>query len=360
MSTTKFQSIGSAELQSRVLWLLLAVASLALGWVLLPFYGSLMWSSIIALLFAGTNRRLVRSLRGRRNLAALLTLLLVLILVVLPLVIVSGLLSREAAALYQRIHSGQTDPVLYFRTAYLNLPQWASGLLHGAGLDDFSSLQRKLATVLAQGSQLIAGQVLSFGQDTFNLVVSAFVTLYVAFFLIRDGEDLAGLLQRGIPLASRHKQELLEKFMAVIRATVKGNILVAIIQGTLGGLAFWFLDVSGAMLWAVVMGFLSLLPAVGAALVWFPVVVYFFLTGAVWQGIALLAFGLLVIGLIDNLLRPILVGKDAGLPDFLVLITTVGGIAVFGINGLVLGPLIAAMFIAVWHIHLNRSTASSA
>ena len=126
---------------------------------------------------------------------------------------------------------------------------------------------------------------------------------------------------------------------------------MAAIQGALGGLAFWFLGLKGALLWAVVMAFLSLLPAFGAALVWLPVAIYFFLTGAIWQGVALLAWGVLVIGLIDNLLRPILVGKDTQMPDYVVMISTLGGMAVFGINGFVLGPLIAAMFIAVWHLH---------
>lgn len=136
----------------------------------------------------------------------------------------------------------------------------------------------------------------------------------------------------------------------MVRATVKGNLLVALIQGALGGLAFWFLGVSGALLWAVLMAALSLLPAIGAALVWLPVALYFLVTGALSQGLALSAYGVLVIGLVDNLLRPVLVGKDTRIPDYVVRITTVGGMAFFGINGFVLGPLIAAMFMSAWQI----------
>ena len=171
------------------------------------------------------------------------------------------------------------------------------------------------------------------------------------FFLIRDGGGFAHAVRRAIPLAPAHKRDLIDKFTAVIRATVKGNLLVAVIQGALGGLAFWFLGVGGALLWAVLMAFLSLVPAVGAALVWLPVALYFLATGAHWQGLALIAWGVLVIGLIDNLLRPLLVGKDTGMPDYVVMITTLGGMAVFGINGFVLGPAIAAMFFAVWEIY---------
>jgi predicted PurR-regulated permease PerM len=134
--------------------------------------------------------------------------------------------------------------------------------------------------------------------------------------------------------------------------------LVAAIQGALGGLGFWYLGVSGALLWAVLMAFLSLLPAIGAGLVWVPVAVYFLLAGVLWKSLALTAYGLLVIGLVDNLLRPILVGKDTRMPDYIVMITTLGGMAVFGINGFVLGPVIAAMFIAVWHIHVKTQSNS--
>ena len=131
----------------------------------------------------------------------------------------------------------------------------------------------------------------------------------------------------------------------MIRATVKGNVLVAVIQGTLGGLAFWVLGVHAPVLWGVVMAFLSLLPAIGAALIWGPVAIYLLATGAIWKGVALIAFGVLVIGLIDNVLRPILVGKETKLPDYVVLVSTLGGLAIFGLNGFVLGPVIVAMFI---------------
>jgi predicted PurR-regulated permease PerM len=157
-------------------------------------------------------------------------------------------------------------------------------------------------------------------------------------------------------LHAHQQRELFSSFTTVIRATVKGNVVVAIVQGALGGLIFWFLGVHAAVLWAVVMAFLSLLPAVGSALVWLPVAIYFLVTGATWQGIVLIAFGVLVIGLVDNVLRPILVGKDTKIPDYVVLISTLGGMAIFGLNGFVIGPVIAAMFMAVWDIFASSRT----
>jgi predicted PurR-regulated permease PerM len=216
---------------------------------------------------------------------------------------------------------------------------------------NFDALQRRLASTLAQASQVVATQALRIGHDTFDFIVGLFLALYLAFFLIRDAQAIAHGVRRAIPLAPHHQKELFDKFTTVIRATVKGNLLIAALQGALGGVAFWYLDIEAAVLWAVVMAFLSLLPAVGAGLVWLPVAVYSLLTGEVWQGVALIAYGVLVIGLVDNLLRPALVGKDTRMPDYVVLLTTLGGMAVFGINGFVLGPTIAAMFVAVWHIY---------
>ena len=330
---------------------LLATVTAAFVWILLPLYGTILWAAIIALLFAPLYRRLLPRCRQHATLAALLTLLAALLVVVLPLALVAGAMAREATGLYQRLQSGELNPVLYLRGVFDALPGGVTTLLDRAGLIDFDTLQRRLVAALSQASQFIAAQALGIGQNTFEWVASLFIALYLAFFLIRDGRALVLSLRRAVPLTPVHAQELLDKFSTVIRATVKGNLLVAVIQGALGGLAFWFLDVRAALLWAVLMAFLSLLPAIGAALVWLPVALGLLLTGALWQGLALVAWGVLVIGLIDNLLRPVLVGKDTQLPDCLVMISTLGGMAVFGLNGFVLGPVIAAMFVAVWHMH---------
>ena len=332
--------------------LLLAASALALGWILLPFYGAILWALIIAVLFVPIYRPLLAKLKQRRNIAAGLVMLLVLVAGVLPFALVTASLAREASVVYQLIDSGEWNPVVYLRGLFDALPAWIAALLERAGVADFDHLQRQLTTVLAQGSQFIAAQALGIGIDTFGFVASLGVTLYLAFFLVRDGDDLARMAEMALPVPPQFKPELVARFMAVVRATVKGSLLIAGIQGLLGGVAFWFLGIKGALLWAVVMAFLSLLPMIGAALVWLPVAAYFFVTGSVWQALGLVAYGLFVIGLADNLLRPMLVGKDAGMPDYVVMITTLGGMAVFGINGFIIGPTIAAMFIAVWHLSI--------
>jgi predicted PurR-regulated permease PerM len=337
--------------EKRVLLGLLGLASVALLWVLLPYYGTILWGTVIALLFAPLNRRLIQRLNLRRTLAALLTLLLVVVIVILPLSLVTVALAQEASAVYQQLESGALNPLQYLRGVFDALPRGVTAWLDRFGLVDFNTLERRLTAALAQASQLIAKQALGIGQNTFEFVVELFVTLYLAFFLLRDGPGLARALRTALPLAPAQCNELIGTFSVVVRATVKGNLLIAALQGLLGGLAFWWLGVHGALLWAVAMTLLSLLPAVGAALVWVPVALSLMLTGALWQGVALTAWGVLVIGLVDNLLRPILVGKDTRLPDFVVLLTTLGGLTAFGVNGFVLGPAIAAMFVAVWHLY---------
>ena len=230
------------------------------------------------------------------------------------------------------------------------LPSWVSNVIDRFGLTNLGALQEKLSTGMVQGGQFVAAKALNIGQNTFDFIVNLGIVLYLLFFLLRDGDDLARRIRTAIPLHDDQKRELLTSFTTVIRATVKGNVVVAIAQGALGGLAFWFLNVHAPVLWAVVMAFLSLLPAVGSALVWLPVAIYFLVTGATWQGIVLIAFSVLVIGLVDNVLRPILVGKDTKMPDYVVLIATLGGMAIFGLSGFVIGPVIAAMFMAVWDI----------
>ncbi|QHE88715.1 AI-2E family transporter [Hydrogenophaga sp. BPS33] len=333
-----------------MLRVLLVAATVAFVWILLPFYGTILWGAIIALLFTPLYRWLLPRMGERRNLAALTTLAAAIVVVVMPAVLVASSLAREASQLYARIESGELKPAQTLRHMFDALPDWLTDLLARFGLGNFELLQRKLAQILTQGSQFIATQTLNFGQDLLGLVVGLFIALYLAYFLVRDGGALVRSIRMAIPLPPEDKQELLQQMGTVLRATVKGNLVVAVVQGALGGLAFWALGINAALLWAVLMAVLSLLPAVGAGLVWGPVAIWLFATGQTLEAIGLVAFGVLVIGLVDNVLRPLLVGKDTGMPDYLVLISTVGGIAVMGINGFVVGPVIAAMFVAVWDI----------
>ncbi len=347
------QSADSPDLQRKSFLLLLILVSVAFLAILFPFFGAVFWGGVLALLFAPVQRRLRHRWPKRRNLTAFATLSLILFLVILPVSLVTVSLIRQATAVYARIRSGDLNFGRYVEQVLGALPQWLYDRLNELGLLDLPALQQRLTESATQVGQYLAPQAINIGQNTLGFLVSFGIMLYLLFFLLRDGPGLAIHIRRAIPLAEDQKQLLFSKFATVIRATVKGNIAVAATQGALGGLILWALGIQGAVLWGVLMAFLSLLPAIGAGLIWGPVAIYFLATGAVWQGIVLIAFGVFVIGLVDNVLRPILVGKDTKLPDYVVLISTLGGLALLGLNGFVIGPLIAALFVAAWDLFVT-------
>lgn len=347
------------QLERGAFLVLLTAVTVAFCWVLLPFAGAVMWSVALAILFTPVYRRLVHRMNGRRNLAALLTLTVALVIVILPLVMIVMSLVGEAANVSQRMRSGDLSFTRYLQQMINAIPRWALDLLDRVGLGDLEAMLDKVAQGAAAASQQIAARALAIGQNTFEFLVSFGLMLYMLFFLLRDGGQLSATIRNALPLAKPHANFLLNKFTTVIRATVKGNVVVAVVQGLIGGVALWALGVQGALLWGVVMTILSLLPAVGAALIWGPVAVYFLATGSVWQGVTLTLIGVFVISLIDNVLRPVLVGKDTQMPDYIVLMSTVGGLALFGINGFVIGPVIAAMFMAAWHVFATTESEGS-
>jgi predicted PurR-regulated permease PerM len=346
--------MANHRLENKVFLALLLLVSIAFLWILLPFYGAVFWAVILAIIFAPLQRRLTRRMPGRPNLTATITLFAALLIAVLPVGIIGTLLVQEGANLYQRIESGQLDLGAYLEWIRERLPPSLQQQLNRLGIGDFQDLREQLSGLLMQGSQFLATRAFSFGQSTFEFLVRLAVMLYLLFFLIRDGSAMVARVRNALPLADVQKHRLFTKFTQVVRATVKGNLVVAITQGTLGGLIFWFLGIPSVLLWAVVMTFLSLLPAVGAALIWTPVAIYYLLSGQIWQGVLLTLYGVGVIGLVDNVLRPILVGKDTKLPDYMVLISTLGGLALFGLNGFVIGPLVAALFMSTWGLFTER------
>jgi predicted PurR-regulated permease PerM len=338
------------RLEGNVLVAVVVAVSLAFFWILWPYYAALLWAVVTAIVFTPLFRGMLRVVNGRRNTAAAITLLIVVVLVIVPLTLLATALLQESATLLARIQAGEFKLGDVFERLVDWLPGWGTALLERFGVGDLAGLRTRLTAGIASASQLIATQALTIGTVTFGFLIGLGVMLYLLFFLLRDGDALAARLRDSAPLPADQQRALINKFIIVIRATVKGSIVVAIVQGALGGLIFWLLGVHAPLLWAVMMAFAALIPAVGAALVWVPVALYLLLSGGMWQAMVLVAFGVLVIGLVDNLLRPLLVGKDTKMPDWLVLLATLGGIEVFGINGLVMGPVIAAMFIAAWDI----------
>ncbi|MCE1251878.1 MAG: AI-2E family transporter [Comamonadaceae bacterium] len=348
--------MNTSNLQNRTFLALLIAVSAAFLTILWPFHGAVFWAVVLAILFMPLHRRLLARMPKRHNLATLCTLGLCLLLVILPMAFISLSLVQEAAQVYERMRSGDLNFGRYGQQILAALPDWATRLLAHFHLSSLADVQEKLSSAAVQASQFLATKAVNIGQNTLGFLVSIGIMLYLLFFLLRDGTALVARMRNAIPLDEAHKRDLGSKFATVVRATVKGNIVVAASQGALGGFIFWVLGIQAPVLWGVLMAFLSLLPAIGASLIWMPVAVYYFATGAATQGVILTAFGLFVIGLVDNLLRPLLVGKDTKLPDYLVLISTLGGMSLFGLTGFVIGPAIAALFVAVWDLFAPETT----
>lgn len=329
---------------------LLIVISIGFGSILWPFVGAVFWALALAILFKPLNKKLQSKLPNKPNLATLCTLMLCLVGVIIPLILVGISVVTEAASIYTRITSGQIQWGQYLQQMQAGIPDWALKALQRLNLASADEIEQRLTSIAGQTTKTLASQILAMGQNTLGFIVSFGVMLYLLFFFLRDGHLLARRVRNAIPMETAHKYALIDKFATVIRATVKGNLVVACAQGALGGIIFWIMDIHGYVLWGVLMAFLSLLPAVGASLIWGPVSIYFIATGSWVQGTVLAVYGILVIGLVDNVLRPILVGKDTKMPDYVVLISTLGGMSLFGISGFVIGPVIAALFIACWEI----------
>lgn len=334
--------------EQRAFLVLLALVTIAFVWVLLPFYGAVLWAVILAIVFNPLQRRLVARFRGHRTLAALCSVLVCVLIAILPSAVIVASLVSQGATLVQLVQGGEFTPPASLAELFAELPPWVLGALEGVGVGDFEALRDRVSQAILAATQFLAGQAVSVGQNTLRFVASLGIMLYVLFFLFRDGPSIGRAIRSSMPLSEEHTRQLTAKFAAVVRATVKGNVIIAALQGAVGGVAFWILGIPGALLWGVTMSFLSMVPAVGAALVWAPVAGYLLIVGDVVRGGALVFVGVAIIGLIDNLLRPPLVGKDTRLPDYVVLVSTLGGISLFGINGFVLGPLVAALFVACW------------
>ena len=329
---------------------LIVLVTFAMIWLVAPFTGAIVWGVIVGILFRPVYRRIRINLGNKPNAAASICIFLILLLVILPAFLLGLTLVREAASIYARLQSGELDLALMMTQFRTSLPAWADSALVRAGLTDLDATQRMIGASIGTLLEAIAARALWFGQGALELMASLGVMLYLAYFLLRDGDRIGHAIRNAIPLRPEVRDPLLSHFVIVVRATMKGTVVVALLQGLAGGLIFWILGIDAPVLWGLLMALFSLFPAVGTGIVWVPVSIYLLATGSVAEGLILIFCGLFVIGLIDNLLRPALVGHDTKLPEYVVLIATVGGLALMGLNGVIVGPIIAAMFISVWKI----------
>jgi predicted PurR-regulated permease PerM len=338
MATTTVQRVFFAAL--------LILVTVAFLWLIRGFLQPVFWAVALGIIVYPLHSRIERRLAPRRSLAAVVSMLVVVAVVILPLAGVITAVTTEATSLVQRLNEREIELDEVYGAIAERLP---TALLERIPLNT-ENVEARVAEAAVTASRFIAARALSLGQDTVRITIFFFLMLYLLFFFLRDGPQLLDGLVRALPLGDDRERHLLGRFAEVSRATIKGTLVVGVVQGTIGGMAFWMLGIGAAVLWGVMMALLSILPAVGPAVVWIPGAIFLLATGRIVAGIVLILIGVLVIGLVDNLLRPILVGRDTRMPDYLILLSTLGGLTAFGLAGIVIGPIIAAFFLSCWEM----------
>ncbi len=326
---------------------LLLLVTATFIWLIRGFLQPIFWAVALGIVFYPLHLKLAAKIgEKRRNLAASISVLLVILIVVLPLAGVVTAVTTQAAGLYNRLTSGEIDLTRALSWLEERTPR-LSEYMGSLGID-LTRIQEQASSSAVEISQFMASQALEIGQNTLRVAVFFFLMVYLLFFFLRDGRQLVEGLIRALPFGDERERHLFDRFAEVSRATIKGTLVVGIVQGTLGGIGFAVLGIGAPVLWGVVMALLSILPAAGPALVWLPAAIILIAQGSIVSGIVLIVVGTLVIGLVDNVLRPILVGRDTKMPDYLILLSTLGGLTAFGLAGIVIGPIIASFFLSVW------------
>jgi predicted PurR-regulated permease PerM len=323
--------------------LVAAVIALYLCWLMLqPFVEVLLWAVVLVIVFMPVHRR-VRARVGSPGWSAMLSCLLVVVVILVPLTLVALAITREMTHIAQSIQTGAgTDGLL--NSPYIDRAlDWVGQYVD---LSQFNS-QQFIADRLKSLGGAIAGRTLGLVGGVVGIVIEVFFVIFTMYYLFRDGERMREAVYNVMPLNDRRASEIIDRTQEVISASVYGVLVIALIQGTLGGIAFWALGLPSSLLWGVVMVFLSMIPMAGAFVVWVPAALYLVITGAWVKAIILTVWGALVIGSVDNFLRPKLVGEKTRLHELLIFFSVLGGLQVFGVIGLVLGPVVVAITIAL-------------
>lgn len=347
MPKTKL-AMPARRVKRNLFFILVAVTTIGFFGLVGPFILTCFWAAVIAVIFFPLYRRLRICLRGRDSLASIITTLLVVLFLLIPLALLTLALVEQAIAVYNDIQAGTFSTSLIFDYIDTNLPYVADALSDfGVSTQD---LRDNLNVAIGQAGQYAANWALSFGSGLLNTIIQFTLVVYLLYFFFVDGWAIERALIKAIPMGDDRERTLFKRFAIVARATLKGTLIVAFVQGGIGGILFAALGIPAALLWGVAMMLLALLPVGGSAIIWVPAAIIMFIQGNITAGIIIVVVGSLIIGLVDNLLRPLLVGRDTQMPDYVVLISTLGGISMFGISGFVLGPTVAALFITVWEM----------
>ena len=325
-------------------YLLLTLITILFVSIIFNFAAPILWSIVVSIIFYPLYEKLLL-MTNKKSLSSMLSLILISLLVIMPSIAVLGLIGNE---LINFINSSENYS---FEQYFQMIPNQSAinQLIAWSGLS-INDLIDKADDFLISASKMLYQSVSTISANVINFFVSLFIFIYLTFFFLRDGEKILQHCMDAFPMKNEDESYLLDQFQKTTRATIKGTVMVALAQGFLGYLTLLLIGINGALIWGAVMALLSIVPAGGTVLVWLPIALVLFLNGEIMDASLLIFSGVFIIGMIDNLLRPILIGKETKMPDYLILLTTIGGISIFGITGFIVGPIIASLFISIWSL----------
>ncbi len=347
MRTQAHHHVSFKKMRSVFFFVLIILLTIAMLVLLRPFFFPLFWAAVIGVMFYPTYAKILKSTK-LEAVSLSIALLLVLLTIILPLAIIATLLVKESLELYQAVQQSGI-----FTNVDVND---VSSKLEGTFLAPYiESVKTEWKTYAEAATRELSAylfeSIKNITSNTLTFMFQLFIMFYALFYFLRDGKKMLARLMHLSPLGNNYEKRLFERFTSTTRATLKSTLIVGGVQGLIGGLMFYFTGIQGAFVWGVIMLALSLIPLVGAFLIWLPAGLIMLALGNVWQGIVILVVGTFVISLIDNILRPPLVGRDIQMHPLVVLLTTLGGLIFFGISGFVIGPIIAALYMSIMNVY---------
>jgi predicted PurR-regulated permease PerM len=339
--------MGNMKESNILFFVILGMATILFLYLLKPFFFPIFWAAVIAGVFMPLYSRINGKL-NRPNLSTAIIFLLIALIILLPAGIVGTLVFNESVQIYATL----SPDAKYMDRNLQHLINSISdnSIAHLFHINKAFLIAK--STEVAQGiTNYIFVHLTELTQNTLGLLVQFAIMLYTLFFFVRDGDRFLRMAMKILPLGMGREKFLYERFIVTARSTLKVTLIIGGIQGTLGGIVFLVTDVEGALIWGLLMILMAIVPLVGCSIIWAPAGILMLLTGHIWEGVLILAVGFLVISTVDNLLRPILIGKDVEMHPLLIFLSTLGGIILFGFSGFVIGPVVTSLLIAIWEMY---------
>jgi len=339
--------MGNTKNSNIPFFIIMGLATVLFLYLLKPFFFPIFWAAVVAGIFRPLYRRINDRL-NRPSLSTAILFLIIVLIIFLPALIIGTLVFRESLHLYETLKPDAQNIDRNFRHII-------DALADNPFADLFrinrAFLVEKTAEVVRGITNYIFVHLKELTQNTIGLIVKMAIMLYTLFFFIRDGEKFLRMAMRLSNLGMGRERFLYERFIVTARSTLKVTLIIGGIQGILGGLIFIATNVEGALTWGLLMILTAIIPVVGCSIIWAPAGILMLLTGHIWEGVLILAAGVLVISTVDNLLRPILIGKDVEMHPLLIFLSMLGGIVLFGFSGFVIGPIVTSLFLSILQMY---------